>query len=228
MIYPFVLVAGATGGVGQFIVRQLVARGVAVRAFVRDAARARELFGPYVALAVGDLRAPGTIPAALESVTHVICATGTRTPAGENRPEVVDYRGVRDLVTAARDQEIAQFILISSIAVTRPDHWLNRFGNVLDWKLKGEDAVRESGVPYTIIRPGGLNDESGGQLAIVVDQGDTKQGRISRADVAAVAVAALDNPDVLNTTFEIINDEAPYAANWTDQFASLQHEPLPT
>ena len=54
------------------------------------------------------------------------------------------------------------------------------FDNVLIWKGKGEDAVRASGVPYTIVRPGGLTDKPGGQSGVRLEQGDKGTGFIPR------------------------------------------------
>lgn len=51
--------------------------------------------------------------------------------------------------------------------------------------------LRRSGVPYTIVRPGGLTSDPAGQTHLAVGQGDKQSGRVARADVAAVCVAAL-------------------------------------
>lgn len=55
----------------------------------------------------------------------------------------------------------------------------------------GEEVLRKSGLPYTVVRPGGLTDDPAGQAQLAVAQGDKSSGRVARADVAAVAVAAL-------------------------------------
>jgi uncharacterized protein YbjT (DUF2867 family) len=72
-----IFVAGATGGVGQLVVARLLADGYAVRALCRDEAKARQMFGDRVELAIGDLRQPETLTPALADVTAVICCTGT-------------------------------------------------------------------------------------------------------------------------------------------------------
>lgn len=51
--------------------------------------------------------------------------------------------------------------------------------------------LRKSGLPYAVVRPGGLTDDPAGQAQLAVAQGDKSSGRVARADVAAVAVAAL-------------------------------------
>lgn len=55
----------------------------------------------------------------------------------------------------------------------------------------GEEVLRKSGLPYTVVRPGGLTNDPAGQVELVVAQGDSSSGRVARDDVAAVAVAAL-------------------------------------
>lgn len=55
----------------------------------------------------------------------------------------------------------------------------------------GEEVLRKSGLPYTVVRPAGLTDDPAGQAQLAVAQGDKSSGRVARADVAAVAVAAL-------------------------------------
>lgn len=55
----------------------------------------------------------------------------------------------------------------------------------------GEELLRKAGLPYTVVRPGGLTDDPAGQAQLAVAQGDKSSGRVARADVAAVAVAAL-------------------------------------
>ena len=72
-----VLVAGATGGVGQLTVAQLIDQGYGVRVITRSPAKARQLFGDVVAVVEADIRQPDTLPAATAGITHIICATGT-------------------------------------------------------------------------------------------------------------------------------------------------------
>jgi uncharacterized protein YbjT (DUF2867 family) len=167
----------------------------------------------------------------MQGVSVVFCAIGTRTPVGPNSPEKVDYEGVRNLVQAAKVAGVDTFILISSAAVTRGDaHPLNQFGKVLDWKLKGEDELRHSGMRYTIIRPGGLNDEPGGLKGLEFAQGDTISGRVSRADVAETALRALDTPASHNATFELISaDGAPLRTDqdWAALFDALASDGTP-
>lgn len=72
-----VLVAGATGGVGQLVVANLITAGYPVRVLTRSPEKAQTMFPGEVEIAVGDVRQPETLSAATDGITHVICAAGT-------------------------------------------------------------------------------------------------------------------------------------------------------
>ena len=73
-----VLVAGATGGVGQLVVANLVTAGYKrVRVLTRSANKAQKMFDDRVEVAIGDIRQPESLGAATAGITHLICATGT-------------------------------------------------------------------------------------------------------------------------------------------------------
>jgi uncharacterized protein YbjT (DUF2867 family) len=129
---------------------------------------------------------------------------------------------------------LPQFVLVSSAGVTRPGRpginldeeppavKLNdQLGGILTWKLKGEDSLRESGIPYAIIRPCALTDEVGGK-EFILEQGDNIKGKISREDVAKLCVEALQQTKASNVTFEVKQGEntASYI-DWQRLFSQL-------
>ena len=91
----------------------------------------------------------------------------------------------------------------------------------MKWKSLGEEYIRNSGIDFTIVRPGGLYGDSGTQ-GIKFDQGDKIIGSIPRGDVASVLVESVYNPDAINKTFEIINDESLPIDAWKDEFKNLK------
>ena len=217
-----VLVAGATGRTGRVVVEELLAQGFKVRAFVRDIERARTVLPKNIEYSQGDVRQRATIDPALNGVTAIICTIGASLGDPDNTPELVDYGGVRALADAAADAGLEHFVLVSSGGATQRDHVLNqRFNNVLIWKFKGEEVVRNSGVPYTIVRPGGLTDEPGGGKSLVLLQGDKRLGTISRKDVARVLVASLRIGDARGKTFELFNGDQAPSGDLKNVFTSL-------
>jgi uncharacterized protein YbjT (DUF2867 family) len=216
-----VLVAGATGRTGLIIVEKLINHGVSPHVLVRDIPNAKKLLGDKVIYHQGDVRDVKTLIEPLSGISSVVCAIGSKTPVGKNCPKHVDYEGVANLVHAASQGHVSRFILISSIAVTHPEHPLNCFGKVLDWKNKGEEVLRNSNLEYAIIRPGGLMDTPAGRSAIHLDQGDRIMGTISRADLASLILKVLLFPKPLRITFEAIETDQDEARNWDDRFSSL-------
>lgn len=224
-----VLVVGATGQTGRLIVADLLDEGYPVRVLVRDAAKARQVLGDQVQVFQGDVKQPETLAAAFAGADAVVSALSSRAATGPDRPETIDYAGVKNLAGAAAAAGVRQMVLISSRSVTHPESRLNQlFGNVLIWKLKGEDALRASGVPYTVVRPGGLTNDAGGVRALRFEQGDSDTSglsRISRADVARVCVAALKYPAARNRTFEVSAVDGSPAIDWQAAFAELKADP---
>lgn len=217
-----ILVAGATGRTGRAVVEELLAEGYRVRALVRNVDRARTVLPHNIEFSLGDVRRRESIDPALIGVSALISTIGASFGDPDNSPEFVDYGGVKTLVEAAADARLNYFVLVSSGGVTHEDHVLNqRFNNVLIWKFRGEEVLRNSGIPYTIVRPGGLTDELGGDHSLLFLQGDNHQGTIPRRDVARVLVAALGNSTAVGKTFELFSGVDSPSADLHDQFADL-------
>lgn len=79
----------------------------------------------------------------------------------------------------------------------------SRREQVLKAKRDGEDSLRRSGLGYTIIRPGPLKEEPGGQRALIFDQGNRITQGISCADVADICVKALHDSTARNKSFDV-------------------------
>ncbi|KAF7840910.1 protein TIC 62, chloroplastic [Senna tora] len=169
-----VFVAGATGRVGSRTVRELIKLGFRVRAGVRNAQRAETLVR-----SVGELKLEGSqavemleivecdlekgdgIASALGNASTVICSIG----ASEKEvfditgPFRIDYLATKNLIDAATVAGVKHFTLVTSLGTNKvgfPAAILNLFWGVLIWKRKAEEALIASGLPYTIVRPGGM------------------------------------------------------------------------
>ncbi|NEX12611.1 NAD-dependent epimerase [Prosthecochloris sp. ZM] len=205
-----VLVAGATGKTGTWIVRRLQQYGVGVRVLVRSVEKAASLGD--VDVVVGRIQSNDDIAKAVNGCSAVISALGSSEVFGEASPGEVDRDGVKRLADEAAKAGVKHFGLVSSIAVTKWFHPLNLFGGVLSMKLEGENHVREifsqDGRTYTIVRPGGLKDGEPLQYKLKTDQGDRIwNGFTNRSDVAELLVLSLTNEKAWKTTFEVVTEE---------------------
>ncbi|KAI5661003.1 hypothetical protein M9H77_20326 [Catharanthus roseus] len=174
-----VFVAGATGRVGSRTVRELLKLGFRVRAGVRSAQRAESLVqsvkqmkldGDASALTPPierleivecDLEKKDQILPGLGNASIVICSIGAseKEVFDVTGPCRIDYRAAKSLIDAASVAKVDHFILVTSLGTNKfgfPAAILNLFWGVLIWKRKAEEALLASGLPYTIVRPGGM------------------------------------------------------------------------
>lgn len=155
--------------------------------------------------------------AACKDATGVIFTASASSFLGAG---AVDRDGVGNVAAAARTAGVQRLVLVSSAFVSPGQYWhpvrliLNTVKlGLMDAKFAGEEALRASGVSYTIIRPGRLSHGPGG-AALMVSQGDVgvTGSAISRADVAAAAVAALTADGAQRATLELFGAKPEAAA----------------
>jgi uncharacterized protein YbjT (DUF2867 family) len=215
-----VLVVGATGRTGRLIVGRLLERGASVRALVRDAAKGGEVLPWEVPQFVADVRRVETLTEPMGGVGAVIiaaCGSAER----DNNAEIVDYRGTRNLIVQAAAADVEFVIFISTIYASRPEHYQDVEPTSLRWKARAEEVIRGSGIPYCIIRSGWLTDGIGGE-PLAVSQGDTAEGRISRADLADVCTQLLSVSEARGKTFEVVAAPAGRASSLASAVTALK------
>lgn len=207
-----ICVIGANGKTGTACVQACLERSIPVTATSRSGIYNAD---DSIASKVCDVTQPDTIARAVAKQSAVIFAASASKQGGT--PALVDNQGLVNVATACLAAGTAHLVIVSSGGVSKPDSpvykFLNIFGGIMEQKIQGEDAVRElyknnrDGLTYTIIRPGGLTiEEPVGVSGLELNQGDTKSGRISRADVAALCVEAIRYPDLTGAaTFECYN-----------------------
>ena len=209
------LVVGATGFLGTEICRQLRAQGQSVRALVRttsDPAKKAALENLGAELFVGDLKDPSSLAAACQGVSAVITtASVTISRQPEDSIQAVDLDGQLNLIQAAKAANVGQFIYVSYSGNIDVDCPLNTA------KRTVEQAVKESGMRYTILRPSSFMevwlspvvgfDAANGNVT-VFGTGEQKISWISLPDVARFAVASLTNPAASNAVLELGGPEA--------------------
>ncbi|HEV7591485.1 MAG TPA: SDR family oxidoreductase [Longimicrobium sp.] len=228
-----VLVIGATQGTGRHVVRRLLRDGWSVRVLARDPARARAIFGDSVQVAPGDLTRAETLRPAIEGAGHVVLTAGvTKRPAPEALVRSTEFEGTVNVVNAAREAGLTgRLLYMSAIGTTR---WsllgvlLNLIkGNTLKWRRRAEEEIRGSGLDYTIVHAGILNDRPGGQRAIRVTQRRlplSPRYRISREDAADVLVLALRDPRSRNATLDVAWVRGTPSTDRDSLFAGIQPE----
>lgn len=208
------LVIGATQGTGALIVEKLLAAGWQVSVLARSTAKAATRFGGQpVTIIAGDLGQPASLPADFSAYDALILTAGvTKRPVLEDTIRRVEYDGTLHLLDKARTSGFqGRFMYMNSIGTERGS-WLAGTlnlvkGKTLIWRKKAEAAIAESGLPYTVIRAGLLNDKPGGAHRLTIDPGHLAlrlSTEICREDVADVFVAALDDERTTNRAFNVV------------------------
>ncbi|MDF9752308.1 SDR family oxidoreductase [Arthrobacter sp. ES3-54] len=213
-----VLIVGATGSIGRYAVAEALQQGYAVRALVRDRARAARILPEGVDLVIGDLTRPDTLGQAVDAVGAIVFTHGSTTSERDVRDN--DYTGVANVLKAL-DGRRTRLVLMTAIGTTRPGV------AYAQWKLRSERLVRASGNPYTIVRPGWFDYNEPGQRTIVMLQGDRRQsgspadGVIARDQIARVLIDSLHIDAANHKTLELIADHGPEQDDLTSVFTSL-------
>ncbi|XVF27348.1 hypothetical protein REPUB_Repub14bG0099700 [Reevesia pubescens] len=231
-----IFVAGASGNTGKRVVEQLLAKGFAVKAGVRDLEKAKTLLSndnPTLQIVQADVTEDSAklAEAIGDDSEAVICATGFRPGWDLFAPWKVDNFGTVNLVEACRKLGVNRFILISSILVNgaamgqlfNPAYvFLNVFGLTLIAKLQAEQYIRKSGINYTIIRPGGLRNEPPTGNVVMEPEDTLYEGTISRDQVAEVSVESLIHPESSFKVVEIVSRADAPKRSYKDLFASIK------
>ena len=109
-------------------------------------------------------------------------------PRDSSGAHAVLHDGVRGIAELAARQS-CRLVLVSQIYITRP-HAMPGFEGIVAARALGEQAVRDNGAPYTIVRPSWLTDDPAATSGLRLEQGDAGEGQVSVADVAAGAGSA--------------------------------------
>ncbi|HKQ18302.1 MAG TPA: SDR family oxidoreductase [Candidatus Eisenbacteria bacterium] len=175
-----IVVTGATGKTGSEVVRLLTARGIRVRALVRDPEKAKTIKGPGLEVAIGDLEKPGTLDPAFKGADRIFLVSSPD-------PHVGDLHG--NAIEAAKRSGVKQIVRLSAYAASPQSsaRLLRTHGEV-------DEHLSRSGLSFTILRPQSFFQNFLYAARPIVSQGKffatVKDGPIGLMDVRDVALAA--------------------------------------
>lgn len=202
-----ILVAGGTGMLGTQIVRLLRTRGLPVRVLSRNESRARDLLGDSVDVVVGDVRDPSAVARAVAGAETVVSAVHGFAGPGATSPDAVDHRGNINLIAAARAAATQHFVLMSILGAA-PDHPMDLFR----MKHRAEEALRASGLSWTILRPAAFMELWAKMLAtpllatgktVIFGRGQNPVNFVSVHDVARFVELAVVDPGMRGVSVDI-------------------------
>ena len=206
-----VLIAGAHGKTAMRLTRMLVAEDHEVRGLVRKEEQTGEVEADGAEPVLVDLEAEevgGAIGRAVEGCDAIVFAAGAGPGSGAERKETMDYGGAAKLVEAAEDRGVRRYLMLSAMGAADPEEGPEGMRPYLRAKARADERLAQSGLDYTIIRPGGLTEDEGtGHIDAAENLG--RRGEIPREDVASTFAAALQDHDTYRKTFDILSGDTP-------------------
>ena len=208
----YIFIAGASRGVGREIANYLTGENQKVKAMLRSDQSRADLEGMGIKVVMGDALNVASVEQAMlgESIHAVISTIGGLPKDGEK----ADYLGNKNLIDAAVKAGVKKFILVSSIGsgnsvVALPPQALETLKPVLIEKEKAEQYLIESGLIYTIIRPGGLKSEPATGNGVLTED-PRVAGTIHRADVAQLVCRCLESDAANNKVLSALDRNMMY------------------
>src|SRR6185503_7871446 len=208
-----VLVTGASGFIGEALIRRLAADGHEVRAFARRAAAIAT--APHIHPFEGDMLDPASLDraaAGMDAIVHLACATGI---TDERLVRAINVDGTRALLDAAEKHHVRRFVFVSTISATR-----ERMGPYGRTKKEGEAMVAHAGIEWVTVRPSlvygsapiGLFASLAAYLKSlpvvpVIGSGKLELDPIHVDDVCEVLAQCVTRPDVVGRTYDLLGPE---------------------
>jgi uncharacterized protein YbjT (DUF2867 family) len=202
-----ILLAGGTGRLGTKAVTALRQRGQELRVLTRDRGRAAHLASQRIEIVEGDVRDLAAVRRAVAGARTVVSAIQGFAGTKDGNPATIDRDGNRNLIFAAREARVDNFVLVS-VKDASPDHP----AQLMRMKYAAEQDLKASGLAWTIIRPTAYMETWCEVLGRpLLDKGKTQvfgNGRnpinwVSAADVAELVALAAVDPEMRGEVIEV-------------------------
>ena len=209
-----VVIAGGHGKIALLLERLLAGRGDQAVGLIRNPAHAADVRQAGAEAVVCDLEAASVedVAGLLAGAAAIVFAAGAGPGSGVPRKDSVDRGASVLMADAAERAGVRRFVQISTMGAGQPP----RPGTDEVWaayitaKTAAEDDLRSRDLDWTILRPGRLTDAPAtGRIRLAPPP--VPAGTISRADVAAVIAALLDEPGTWHQTLELVGGDTPLA-----------------
>ncbi len=203
------LIFGASRGVGLELARLERAAGRPVAAMLRPQSDAAHLQQIGVDILRGDALSRPDIEKALAQLPGPFDTVSTLSGRGEDGRLVDDEGNINVIEAVEASGRAGRFVLVTSMgcgdmAPYRSERAIAAFGAVVDAKTLAEERLRDTGLDWTILRPGGLVSEPATGNGLMT-QNPRVHGFIHRADVALLAFWAFRDPATSRQAFAAVD-----------------------
>ena len=198
-----VVVAGGHGQIGLRLLRLLSDRGDRARGIVRKPAHVPDLEQAGAQAIVLDIEAEDDLSPAVEGADAVVFAAGAGPGSGPERKKTVDLGAAVKLMETG----VRRYVMVSAIGASDPENVPEQMRAYYDAKAEADRRLQESGLDYTIVRPGMLTNDEG--TGLVEAGSDVQRSEVPRDDVAAVLAEVLIAGNTIGKTFNLVAGDTP-------------------
>ena len=219
LVMSTVVIVGGHGKVALRLAEALTAGGHTVRSTIRNEAHGADIerTGAEPYLLDIERSDPHDLAEVFGDADAVVFSAGAGGDGKVERKRTVDLEGSLKSIEGAKLAGVGRFVQVSAFGVDDPlpEGTDPVWRAYVEAKRDADVALRDSGLHWTVVRPGRLTDDAGtGRVRVGAD---IPAGAIPRTDVAAVIAAVLDDDRSIGAQFELTEGEQPIA----DAVASL-------
>lgn len=192
-----ILLAGATGYLGRFILKELLQRGYQVKTLVRDAGKVKADGSPDLEICEAEITDAGSIKGCCDTIDVVISTVGITKQKDGLAYMDVDFQANANLLEEAQRAGVRKFIYVSALNADKLTHLA-----ICRAKEMFVEKLKHSGVDFCVIRPNGFFSDMAEFITMaqrgrvyLFGRGQFRSNPVHGADLATVCVDAVNLPD---------------------------------
>ena len=196
------LVIGANGQIGKQFCELAQKAGTPIKAMIRSDEQAAWFKEHGIDTVVADLE--GEFEHAFDGCDQVVFTAGSGPHTGPDKTLMIDLFGAIRTADIAKQKGLSRYIMISAMRAEKPLEAPEKMRPYMAAKFAADAHLRNSGLPYVILKPGRLTDETATQrfASSIEEAGDNQ---ISRANVAHALLHAVQKPDVVKQEYLLLD-----------------------
>lgn len=199
-----ILVAGATGYLGGYVARGALDKGYRVLALARDRAKAEALEAQGAEILVADACDRSSLCGRFEAVDVLVSSIGLRSMKASPSFEEVDFRANMNLLEEALAAGVGHFIFVSVLKGEQ----LRASIPLFDARERVVDALKVSGMNYTVVRPNGFFNDMAAMFAMA------KQGRFVILGKGDTRINPIHGKDLARSILDSVEDESRWFSEY--------------
>lgn len=198
-----IIVFGANGQIGKLFIDKAKALGIhQVSAAVRNKEQVEEFQSKGVNSLLIDLESPvEELKKAIRGHDAVVFSAGSGGKTGPDKTLLVDLDGAVKTMEAAFQAGAKRYLMVSALQANNRENWNQKIKPYYVAKHYADRYLNDSGLEFTIVRPGGLTNDKGSGKVAIAEQ--LERGKVSREDVASVLLACLEDDSTVRKDFDL-------------------------